>query len=208
MRVLFLGLGAVSLVGGACASFEGSGGAPLAVAEAGQDATADVAVGTPEAGVASSPKKLVFLAPSAAWPQDLGRADTSCTALVRTRVDGGEGVAWLAIAGQSPFDRLGTEERTWVLPSGKPVFETRRSIVEGGPSRPINEQLDGGLEPEQNKVVWTGVFADGGVGDTCKDWTALAAYGVVGSLGVMGAAWTANDVVPCNATYKWICFER
>ncbi len=200
-------------------SVEADGGV---VATEDSSVSADTGVATDAGNDASgSAQKRVFVS-SQTFSGDLKTAGAGvtgadganklCNTLATTAALGGTWKAWVSVVGTKAADRL-VDVGGWRLvgpggAAGSVVF-ANLAATSGAAAVAINHN-ETGVEVGVGYPVWTGTLANGGVGQTCLDWTS----GVAGNSGTRGAgngtvAWTENNAAaPCNETKAIYCFEQ
>lgn len=167
-----------------------------------------------DAAPIESGAKRVFVTAQAFVGTSLGRgganAHATCNALAKSRGLPGTWRAWLSFPGSSAAADLQTNGTgDWYLLDGN-LAVLRAKLT----SPPIEQAID--VDQDNMKVgdlkVWTGTFADGGVGSTCTQWSTGwndgGSVGTVGSTNRKTVGWTDTETAPCATSAQLYCFEQ
>jgi hypothetical protein len=137
----------------------------------------------------------------------LASADTQCA---DDAADAGFGgvrtwVAYLSSADAGPaYDRLKTDTG-WVRPDGVVVAVNRQALKDGNLRGVLGRFARGGGVYAN---IYTGTRADGGLGDTCDDWTSDAGTATLGRSNADHGEWTEYSTAAACAGPGYVyCFE-
>lgn len=173
---------------------------------------------------ANATRRRVFVTSTRYPPNfgDVGAGSAICqSAATKAGLDG-TWTAWLSSNGKKAIDALNFDGRYELL-DGTLIVAGKAKLLGGSLAASINV-MENGQKATESMEVWTGTRADGGVSDTCSNWTDATGGDLVTGvkLGTMGSAnqsdgrWTDNGGQPlvsstgwrCNQTGRLYCFEK
>lgn len=112
--------------------------------------------------------------------------------------------ALLSTSTQVAFDRL-VSDAGWQSVRGDPIALSVRQLREGRLLSPIIHEASGFRRGTAQ--VLTGMLIDGGVGETCGDWSGSTAYATGAWLDVSGPAWFGGIRDFCNVDRAYFCIQ-
>jgi len=94
--------------------------------------------------------------------------------------------------------------RGWQLRNRKAAADSLASMLQGNLVRAIDLNEDFG---PQDTSIATGTLADGGVGQTCDDWTSTSGDYTAGRSAMAGPGFTENSVESCAGPQRLLCLQ-